>query len=184
MTEEIQLSDAEKRMLRRVFHRHARPYIAALALVALIALAGGSDEGEESDDGETVPVATVPHVDVDALQQTQKRAEELLTEVVAAREKRVAELGEANQQIAALEKRLGTTARKLEKVESVARAALKAAGKLPPDAADWDVSAMLERLDELEAGQAVNTASIAKRHLAGAAGNVPAAPSNGWPRQD
>ena len=173
MTEEIHLSDAEKRMLRRVFHRHARPYVAALGLVAWIALASGPDEVVED---ETASVATALSVDVDALRETQNRAQQLLAEVVAASEKSVAGLDAAKRQIAVLEKRLASTARRAEKAESVARNALKVAGEAPPEAAN--VGKILERVRILEARQAANTLSIAQPRSADATATAPAAPAN------
>jgi len=129
MTEEIQLSDAEKRLLRRVFHRHALPYIAALGIIALIAISGRSEEAPKSETEEQVAEAPAPSVDVEALLATQGRAEEWIAELQASTEKHKAELGAAQRKIAELEKRLGSTARKLAKVESVARKALEVAAE-------------------------------------------------------
>ena len=176
MTEEIHLSDAEKRMLRRVFHRHALPYVAVLGLVALFALAGGPDEAVEE---ETSPVATALSVDVEALREAQARAEQLLAEVLAVSEKSVAGLDAAKRQIAALEKRLASTARRAEKAESVARSALKVASEVPPEAAN--VSKILERIHILEARQAASTIVTAQPRSADTTGTAPAAPANASP---
>ncbi len=170
MTEEIHLSDAEKRLLRRVFHRHALPYIGALGLVTLIAISGGSEEAAESKDLEPIAATIAPSVDVEALLEAQGRAEQLLAELQARSEKRAAEFDAANRQIAALEKRLGTTARRLAKVEGVARQALEAAALArakPPTAPIGDK--LLH-----SSSQEAQTRPVAVREVI----TLPAAPAN------
>ncbi len=188
MTEEIQLSDAEKRMLRRVFHRHALPYIAALGLVALIALSGGSEEAAESGTDGMPGVALAPPVDVEALLETQNRADQLLSELATASEKRVAELqgrivalekrvaglDTANRQIAALEKRLGTTTRRLEKMEASSREALEVTARTskPAPSKDANPYSIQDKLRRLSAKE---------EQLQAETVGVPAAPANTTP---
>jgi hypothetical protein len=129
MTEEIQLSEAEKRLLRRVFHRHALPYIAVLGLIALFSLSSGSDDGAESEVVDA-PVAATPPVDVEALRETQSRAEALLAELAQTREQAGVDLEAASRKIAVLEDRLKKTTSRLKKVEKLAREAMDKAATL------------------------------------------------------
>ena len=126
-------------------------------------------------------MAAASPVDVDALRETQNRADQLLSELAAARAKSDAKLDAANRQIAALEKRLGTTARRLAQVETVARQALEAAAKVdaaaktssatPPEAAS--TASMQDKLRRLSAQEARTQPRAASETIV-----LPAAPAN------
>lgn len=151
---EIQLSEAEKRLLRRSFHRYALPYLGALGLALAVAMAlPGTVEVEPGSD----PATTA------AMEANRTALDELRIELASLRGKvsGVESEGSSGAQdlaksFAAVDKRIKRVAGKVEALESRADQAESAgtsAAALPDDAASWDVSAILERLYDLEVRQ-------------------------------
>ena len=168
--EEIQLTPAERRLLRKLFHRHAAPYLVIMGLVTVIAVATG--DSDEFAPEEPAAVAAAPPVDVEALRRIQDEAQALLAGLTEASEKRQGEADAAMQQIAALEKRFGATSRRLGEVEAATgraqAAAEKALAATPPAAAapaasEGDAAAILERLYNVEVRQDQVEASGGRR---------------------
>ena len=75
---DIQLSAAEKRLLRKVFHRHALPYLAAMAVVTAVAVFSG-----EPKEAEVSAEAAVPPPELAALVQARIDADALVAELTA-----------------------------------------------------------------------------------------------------
>jgi len=145
---DIQLSAAEKRLLRKVFHRHALPYLAAMAVVTAVAVFGG-----EPKEAEVSAEAAVPPPELAALVQARIDADALVAELTAT----AAQQNAAASELESLEKGIDTASRQLRDLESKARKAQKkldeVASAPPPEAAQWDVSAILERLYNVEVRQ-------------------------------
>ena len=153
----IQLSDAEKRLLRGVFHRHALPYMAAMGLVlAIVAVPGTVEVTPEPD----------PRISeqLGALEQMHKELAALQDDVAAARSSGSADSDRASQRFASFDKRVvgfdKRVARIAGEVEALevrlekAESERAAAPALPAgEAASWDVGAILERLYDLEMRQ-------------------------------
>ena len=149
---DIQLSAAEKRLLRKVFHRHALPYLAAMAVVTAVAVFGG-----EPKEAEVSAEAAVPPPELAALVQARIDADALVAELTATAAQQNAAAESAASELESLEKGIDTASRRLRDLESKARKAQKkldeVASAPPPAAAQWDVSAILERLYNVEVRQ-------------------------------
>ena len=149
---DIQLSAAEKRLLRKVFHRHALPYLAAMAVVTAVAVFGG-----EPKEAEVSAEAAVPPPELAALVQARIDADALVAELTATAAQQNAAAESAASELESLEKGIDTASRRLRDLESKARKAQKkldeVASAPPPEAAQWDVSAILERLYNVEVRQ-------------------------------
>ena len=131
---DIQLSAAEKRLLRKVFHRHALPYLAAMAVVTAVAVFGG-----EPKEAEVSAEAAVPPPELAALVQARIDADALVAELTATAAQQNAAAESAASELESLEKGIDTASRRLRDLESKARKAQKkldeVASAPPPEAA-------------------------------------------------
>jgi len=148
MTEEqLELSPAEKQLLRGFFHRQALPY--AALTIAVAALVGVSTQGLLAIDSGPDPEAAPPPpaIDLAAFETTQAAAEGLLVELRQAAQRDQDGLAAAKHRMGALEKRLAGAQEQLQALEAQAR---EAAAPAAPSAAPATRAAPADSNDVLE----------------------------------
>jgi len=136
MTEEqLELSPAEKQLLRGFFHRQALPY--AALTIAVAALVGVSTQGLLAIDSGPDPEAAPPPpaIDLAAFETTQAAAEGLLVELRQAAQRDQDGLAAAKHRMGALEKRLAGAQEQLQALEAQAREAAASIAATPAPAA-------------------------------------------------
>ncbi len=152
--EEIKLTPAERRMLRRTFQRHALPYLAAAGALAAWALLA-HPEPAAPEAGSLEPEAASPapplseQPEFQALRQEMERA---LAQLADAGKRDPQEAGAAARQLAALERRLEQAGRRVAELEEQLAAA-RAAGPAPAEAAGFQAGPLLDRVSQVELRQ-------------------------------
>ena len=151
--QELELSPAERRVLRKTFYRHAFPWLAVALGVCVFSLSG--DEPEPPAPVEIpVPAEPRPLAEEPAFQELKAEIQTALGELQALGTQGKDEMNAAARQLASLEKRMKTAARRVQKLEEGLKTATTAAPSgAAGDASAWDVNAVMERLYTLEARQ-------------------------------
>ena len=151
MTEEqLELSPAERQLLRGFFHRQALPY--AALTIAVAALVGVSTQGLLAIDSGPDPEAAPPPpaIDLAAFETTQAAAEGLLVELRQAAQRDQDGLAAAKHRMGTLEKRLAGAQEQLQALEAQAREASASIAATPAPAAPATRAAPADSNDVLE----------------------------------
>lgn len=135
-SEEIQLTPAEGRLLRRTFQRYALPYLGGVLALAAWALLARPDPAPAE--------AASPLAEQPAFLALREEVEQALARLGSAGPREPQEAGAAARQLAAFERRIEQTARRLEALE---------AGLAAPGQSAAEPGTVLERLYQLEQRQ-------------------------------
>jgi phage shock protein A len=150
---DIQLSPAERRLLRKTFRRHAAPYLVVGCAVAFWALSWGRVETEVDPKGPDAD-AEIVIVSNPAFQRLASQVEEsqaalrALAKAPSAAAGPDPALAELTQRLAALEQRASQAERRVRELEQRPAAVQ---GQAPPSSSE--ISGVLDRLQRIERRQ-------------------------------